>query len=351
MTAKPVAREPLRIAEREILPGSRVRFEIDIGRRATGTQVAIPVEVIHGRRPGPCLFVCAAIHGDEINGVEIVRRLLMRPGMANLRGTLIAVPIVNVFGFVGLSRYLPDRRDLNRSFPGTKAGSLASRLAHSFLLEIAENSTHGIDLHTGTAHRSNLPQVRASLDNPETERLARAFRAPVIIDADIRDGSLRHALVERNIPIVVYEAGEALRFDEQSIRAGVRGVVSVMRELNMIAPTTRAVAVPEPIVARSTHWVRAEEGGILRTRARLGTSVAYGERLGVIADPLGTREIPVLASYAGVVIGRTELPLVHAGDALFHLATFEDLSRVTVSVEQFQRLEPIRDSEFRDRAD
>jgi predicted deacylase len=328
--------EPLHIAGREILPGSRVRLEIDVGRRATGSQVSLPIEVVHGRRPGPRLFICAAIHGDEINGVEIIRRILRRPGLAKVCGTLIAVPIVNVFGFVGLSRYLPDRRDLNRSFPGTNTGSLASRIANTFLTEIVENSTHGIDLHTAAVHRSNLPQIRASIDDPETERLARAFRVPVIVHASLRDGSLRHAVVERGIPMLLYEAGEALRFDETAIRAGVRGVISVMRALAMLPETIRPDPVPSPVVARSTYWVRAEGGGILRTRARLGTSVAEGERLGLIADPLGTNEIPVLAAQPGVVIGRTELPLVHEGDALFHLATFEDLSRVARSVEQFQ---------------
>jgi predicted deacylase len=328
--------EPLRIAGREIPRGSRQRFEIAVGRRATGSQVAIPIEVIHGRRPGPRLFVCAAIHGDEINGVEIVRRLLRRSDLARLRGTLIAVPIVNAFGFVGLSRYLPDRRDLNRSFPGSKQGSLASRIASTFLTEVVENASHGIDLHTAAVHRSNLPQLRASLDDPETERLARAFRAPVIVDATIRDGSLRSEVAKRGIPMLVYEAGEALRFDEASIRVGVRGVMAVMRALAMLPPPTRPAAGPGPVVARSTHWVRAEEGGILRARARLGTSVERGEQLGVIADPLGTMEIPVQASHAGIVIGRSELPLVHAGDALFHLATFEDPSQALQSLERFQ---------------
>ncbi len=291
------------------------------------------MEVVNGRRPGPRLFVCAAIHGDEINGVEIIRRLLRRP-MRELAGTLITVPVVNVYGFIALTRYLPDRRDLNRSFPGTEKGSLASRLASLFLNEIVLRATHGIDLHTGAIHRCNLPQVRACLDQPETVRLARAFGAPVIVDANLRDGSLRQEVMERGIPMLLYEAGEALRFDEPSIRAGVRGVLDVMRALGML-PASRGRARPfEPFIAHSTHWVRAPESGILRDEIRLGAAVKQGQLLGVVADPLGREEFGVHASRDGVVIGRTVLPLVNEGDALYHVASFERPERVADRIEE-----------------
>ena len=326
----------LQIAGTTIEQGMRVRVEVPVGRRFTGNQVVLPVEVVRGRHPGPCLFVCAAIHGDEINGVEIIRRVLQYGGLRKLRGTLLAVPVVNVFGFVGLSRYLPDRRDLNRSFPGSRRGSLASRLAHTFLTEIVANATHGIDLHTAAVHRSNLPQVRAGFDDPETTRLARAFGAPVIVHANVRDGSLRGAVVERGIPMLVYEAGEALRFDETAIRGGVRGVLAVMRALEMLpAMSRRTVSPPQPVMARSTAWVRAPEAGILRTRIQLGRSVELGAVLGTIADPLGTREVDVVATQSGVVIGRSEIPLVNEGDALFHVATFDRPESVAESVAQY----------------
>ena len=328
--------EAIEIAGHRIEPGRRERLEIPVARRATGAKVALPVEVVHGRKPGPRLFLSAAIHGDEINGVEIIRRVLRRRLLPQLRGTLIATPVVNLFGFIGLSRYLPDRRDLNRSFPGSPTGSLAARLAHTFITEVVDNCTHGIDLHTGAVHRSNLPQVRACLDDEETSRLAHAFGVPVLINANVRDGSLRQEVLERNIPMLLYEGGEALRFDESAIRAGVRGVISVMRTLEMLPARKASAGRAEPFVALSSHWLRAPESGLLRGRAALGALVKPGQRLGSIADPLGAEEVTVDAIRAGIIIGRTELPLVNEGDALFHVATFDRPAQVSASVDEFQ---------------
>jgi predicted deacylase len=328
--------ERLEIAGTEIPPGERRTIEIPVGRRYTRSDLFLPVEVIHGRAPGPRLFICAAVHGNEINGVEIIRRVLRRVKPGRLRGALIAVPIVNVYGFLGLSRYLPDRRDLNRCFPGSPKGSLAARLAHVFIQEIVGHATHGIDLHTGATHRTNLPQIRACLDQPETERLARAFGVPVLLNANLRDGSLRQEVLEREIPMLLYEAGEALRFEEGAIRAGVTGILSVMRALGVLPHERRPRRSGEPFVARSSHWVRAPDSGILRTRARPGSLVAEGQELGVIADPLGSGEVSVVAPHAGIVIGMTTLPLANEGDALFHIATFARPLHVASSVELFQ---------------
>ena len=328
--------ETLTISGNQIPPGTRQRIEIPVGLRATGAHVSLPVEVVRGRKDGPRLFVCAAIHGDEFYGVEIVRQLLAHRQLQRLRGTLIAVPVVNLFGFIGLSRYLPDRRDLNRSFPGSSSGSLASRLAHTFVTEVVDNATHGIDLHTGAVHRSNLPQVRACLDDPETSRLAHAFGVPVLVNANVRDGSLRQEVFERKIPMLLYEGGEALRFDPGAIKAGVRGVLSVMRALEMLPASKGSGKRPEPVVARSSHWVRAPRAGLLRTKATLGSWVESGEKLGMIADPLGAEEARVVASHEGILIGRTELPIVNEGDALFHIATFDEPADVSASLEIFQ---------------
>ncbi|UCE85620.1 MAG: succinylglutamate desuccinylase/aspartoacylase family protein [Deltaproteobacteria bacterium] len=326
----------LSIAGRAIAPGERVQLKIPVGRRVSGNEASLPVEVIRGTRPGATLFLSAAIHGDEINGVEIIRRILRNRALRSLSGSLIAVPIVNLFGFVGLSRYLPDRRDLNRSFPGSPHGSLASRLANIFMSEIVTQSTHGIDLHTGAVHRSNLPQIRAWLDDADTARLAHAFGAPVILNSNLRDGSLRQEVLERSVPVLLYEGGEALRFDEPAIRAGVRGVLAVMEALGMMPAATAPPTGPKPYVARSSHWVRAPESGILRARARLGSAVRSGQRLGVIADPLGSEEVVLRASRDGLVIGRTELPLANEGDALFHIASFERPIQVASAVADFQ---------------
>lgn len=323
------------IAGESVSPGERKRIQVPLGKRVSGNEIALPIEVVRGRRPGPHLFVCAAVHGDEIGGVEIIRRLLAHAALRRIRGTLIAVPIVNLYGFVGLTRYLPDRRDLNRSFPGSPDGSLAARLAHLFLTEVVANATHGIDLHTGAVHRSNLPQIRACLDDEETARLARAFGVPVILNANLRDGSLRQAVLERKVPMLLYEGGEALRFDEDAIAAGLRGILRVMRELDML-PRTRTRGDAEPFIARSSHWLRAPDSGILRDRAKLGIAVRRGECLGIVSDPLGAQDHPVVAHKAGVIIGRTELPVVNEGDALFHVAAFDAPVDVANLVEDFQ---------------
>ena len=328
--------KPLVINGLSIQPGTQCTLDLPAARLYTHTPMSIPVHVISGKKTGPRLFISAAIHGDEINGVEIIRRVLNLPSLKRLKGTIIAVPIVNVHGLINHSRYLPDRRDLNRSFPGSDKGSLAARLAHLFMQQIVTQSTHGIDIHTGAIHRNNLPQIRANLEDPETEKLARAFGTPVIISSNVRDGSLRESAAECGVPTLLYEAGEALRFDEVSIRAGVKGIINVMRELNMLphvrAPSKKAI---EPVVARATAWVRAPDSGILRAMVPLGARVKKETLLGVVTDPFGEKEIQVMAPFAGIVIGRTNLPLVNEGDALFHIARFERVAEAAESVDMF----------------
>ena len=302
----------------------------------TQTPMEMPVYIVRSKVDGPCLFVCAALHGDELNGIEIIRRLLRRRALKRLvSGTLIAVPMVNVYGVIERSRYLPDRRDLNRSFPGSQRGSLASRVAHVFMNEIVCRSTHGIDLHTGAIHRANMPQVRANLDDEATLSFARAFGVPVLLNSRLRDGSLREAASSCGVPILVYESGEALRFDELGIRAGVKGIENVMRHLGMLPPLRSAPSLQEPFVARSSHWIRAPRSGVLRVKVRLGDAVTEGQVLARITDPLGGEEETVPADTNGIVIGRTHLPLVNEGDAVVHVACFEDVDEVAEHVEQF----------------
>lgn len=330
--------EPLQINGRRISRGSRTTVDLPLPQLYTHTPMTMPVHVVRGRHDGPVLFLSAAIHGDELNGVEIIRRILKLPALARMRGSLIAVPMVNVYGVIQHSRYLPDRRDLNRSFPGSDHGSLAARVADLFMTEIVARSTHGIDIHTGALHRANLPQIRANLDDEETARLARAFAVPVLLNSNLRDGSLREAAAECGIPMLLYEAGEALRFDEMSIRVGVRGVINVMRALGMFprAKSRRKRPAPEPFVARSSSWVRAPASGILRTVTPLGGRIKKGDVLGIIADPFGEKEVMVTAPNGGIVIGRSNIPLVLEGEALFHIARFEDTLEVAQHLENFQ---------------
>ncbi|MGI9333938.1 MAG: succinylglutamate desuccinylase/aspartoacylase family protein [Gammaproteobacteria bacterium] len=328
---------PFAFAGEDVAPGSRVTFELPLPDLYTHAPTCMPVQVIHGRRDGPCLLVCAAVHGDELNGIEIVHRLLGRAALRSLRGTLIAVPMVNVYGVINQSRYLPDRRDLNRSFPGLERGSLASRLAHLFMHEVVSKADYGVDLHTGAGHRINLPQIRGDLDDEETLELAKTFGVPVLINANLRDGSLRQAAGEHGVRMLLYEAGEALRFDEVSIRAGVQGIINLMRKLGMLpASRSRKNETPvAPYVARSSAWVRATGSGVFRTRVPLGAHVDADALLGTISDPLGKQSEAVLAGSAGVVVGRTQLPLVLEGEALFHIATFERAGLVAETVQNF----------------
>jgi predicted deacylase len=334
MVKKP--RAPFHIADTEIRAGERALVNIDLGQLFTGSSMTMPVHVLHGRTDGPVMFISAAIHGDELNGIEIIRRLLKRSTLKRLRGTVLMVPMVNLYGVMEQTRYLPDRRDLNRVFPGNEKGSMAARLAYRFMNEIVGRCGYGIDLHTGAVGRANLPQVRANLDDEETERLARAFGVPVLINSSLRDGSLREAAAEAGIKMLLYEAGEALRMDEFSIRAGVNGVIQVMRLIGMLPPSRRKRTLAEPFVARSSVWMRAQDSGICLTRATLGDRVKKGELLAIIADPVTGNEQEVVSTVNGIVIGRSNQPMVHEGEALFHIGRFEAPALVAAEIENFQ---------------
>lgn len=315
-------RNPITIGNTSVQPGQRATIDLPIARLYTHTQMNLPVHVVHGKKEGPILFISAAIHGDEINGVEIVRRLLKLKMLEKLKGTLIAIPIVNVYGFINQSRYLPDRRDLNRSFPGSYTGSLASHLARIFMTEIVAKCTHGIDLHSGSGHRVNLPQIRANMEDPVVERLATAFGAPVIVNARLRDNSLREAVIDLGIPMLLFEGGESLRFNEHPITIGLKGIVAVMRELGMFPKKVRK-KIPLPVVVKATSWVRANKSGIIHSAVPLGAVVKKNQVMACIIDPIGENEQKLLAPFEGIVIGSLNLPLVHTGDAIFHLASAE----------------------------
>lgn len=341
MHAEKVTGQSITIGDVTIKPGEQRVVDLPITMLYTHTPVTLPVQVINGRRAGPRLFISAAVHGDELNGVEIARQLIGRRVLRSLRGTLIVLPVVNVFGFIQHSRYLPDRRDLNRSFPGSRRGSLAARLAHIVVEEIVSQCSYGIDLHTGAVHRSNLPQIRANLNDEETLKLANAFGVPVLLNSDLRDGSLRQVADEYGVKILLYEAGEALRMDGLSIRAGVRGILSVMRSLGMLSPHKgkRSQAVSEPYIANASVWERASASGIMRSYARLGGHVKRDELLGVISDPsdlFDRTEYEVRAHASGLIIGKSNIPLVNEGDAVFHIARFDDVKEAAASVEAFQ---------------
>ena len=318
-----MVRESFAIGNVRVRAGSERDVELPITRLVTGGDASLPVRVVHGREPGPVVWVSGAIHGDEVIGVEVIRELIATLSAKQFRGTLVAVPVVNVLGFMAGDRYLPDRRDLNRSFPGSPRGSLASRIAHLFMTEVVGKCEVGIDVHTAADKRANLPQIRADLDDPVTRELAEAFGAPVMVHARLRDGSLRQAALDVGAKVLLFEAGEALRFDDESINAGVTGIRRVLEHLGMVDPQPDEER-PTSLESRSSGWVRARGTGILNLDTKLGARVEAGERLGGLSDTFGRRVRLVRADRSGIVIGLTRAPIVNAGDALVHIASVEE---------------------------
>ena len=313
-------REAFRIGAHRIAPGTQATVDLPVSVLSDHTPVTMSVHVVHGKRPGPTIFVSKAVHGDEVIGVEIVRRLLRTPAIDRISGTLLVVPIVNSFGFINHSRYLPDRRDLNRSFPGSPHGSLAARLAHLFMTEIVARSECGIDLHSAAIQRTNLPQVRVSEGNDKTMAMAKAFGAPVILTSNVREGSLRAAAEAVGVNVLLYEAGEGLRFDEAGVRAGVAGILRVLHAKGMVSSRGISKAKVHPLACTSSHWERAPVGGLFRAFHSSGAHVEEGTMLGVVSDPFGEIEEEIRARSAGIIVGRTNMPIVNEGDALIHIA-------------------------------
>ena len=329
-------REPFVLGEQSIAAGTRRTVHLPVSLLADHTPVSLSAHVAHGKRPGPVAFVSAAIHGDELLGVEIARRLLRSSRLRGIRGTLIVVPVVNAFGLLAHSRYLPDRRDLNRSFPGSPNGSLAARLAHLFLTGIVARCEVGIDLHTAAVHRTNLAQVRVTADDARALDLARAFGAPVILTSDLRDGSLRGEAAKHGTTVLLFEGGEALRFDELTIRAGLAGCLRTLATIGMIDGAKLRPPRAAPMLAGRSRWVRAPAGGLVRRLVPLGSVVKTGERVGEVADPFGFAPTPILSPGGGLIVGRSELPAVNEGDALLHVAEVGEGAEARVEAHEAQ---------------
>lgn len=338
-------RAPFEIAGQEVVAGTRRTIDVPVSTLSDHTPVSLSVHVVHGKKPGPVLFVSAAIHGDEVIGVEIVRRVLKAGALKSMAGTLLAVPIVNKFGFLNHSRYLPDRRDLNRCFPGGSEGSMASRLAHIFMTEVVLRSDVGIDLHSAAIHRSNLPQIRLTTGNARLAELGQAFGAPVMMQSKLRDGSLRMAAETAGVDVLLFEGGEGMRFDELAARAGTNGVLRVMQHLGMLGRKGAPKRRQAPVLANESRWHRAPVGGVFRGYVAIGAAVESGTILGAISDPFGEAEAEVVADETGIVIGRTNLPVVYEGDALFHIAETPRADTAAQGVDAEREAAPLFDED------
>lgn len=306
-----------------VATGSRALVRLPVARIPTGQVLDVPVHVLHGTRPGPTAFVSAALHGDELNGIAAIRHLLLGIDAGELCGTLLAVPVINGFGLLHTSRYLPDRRDLNRSFPGSARGSLTARLAHLFLNEVVRRCDFGVDLHTGSGGRANLPQVRCDFGDTDALQLATAFGGPLILHSQLRPGSLRGAAHKVGTSVIVHEAGEAHRLNRVPVGAAVEGVMRVLRARNLLGPRPDAPAAAEPRRARRSTWVRAGQSGVCEMIAALGDRVNTGDEIAVVYDPSSMQEQVVRCKMSGLVIGLQRETLVYRGDALVHVAELD----------------------------
>ncbi|WP_299193119.1 succinylglutamate desuccinylase/aspartoacylase family protein [uncultured Erythrobacter sp.] len=316
-----------------IARGEQADIGLPITTMATGYSSQLAVRVLHGAKPGPTIFVSGAIHGDEIVGTAIIQRIanLISPDM--LSGTLMLVPVTNIFGFLNHTRYLPDRRDLNRSFPGNANGSLAGQVAHVFFNEVVSRASLGIDIHSAAVHRYNLPQIRIAAGNKRLVELAMTFAAPVVIESPLRDGSLRSLAHEQGVEMLLMETGEALRFDRFSIETGVAGVQRVLAHLGMIETDDAFAAASASARANRSQWVRSPRGGVTHRARKSGDAVREGDLLAVVAGLFGEEPQELLSPVDGIIIGHATLPVVHQGDALFHIAKIDNPERIGARIE------------------
>jgi len=327
-TADGIART-LTILGTEIRPGSYQRLSWTATELFDGVPVSTPILVVNGTLAGPTLCLTAAVHGDELNGIEMVRRVMHNLDPEKLSGAVLGVPIVNLQGFRRGSRYLPDRRDLNRFFPGNPTGSSASRIAHSFFTEIVAHCDALIDLHTGSFERANLPQLRADLRNPDVVTLTQGFGATVILHSEPAEGTLRFAATAAGIPAVTLEAGGPSELELAEVKHGVKGIETLLNTLGMVK-RIRLWGEAEPVYYRST-WVRANRGGILLSDVILGSTVRRGDLLGTITDPMNNASTKLYSPYSGRIIGMAKNQVVMPGFAVFHVGIQTDETPVEFS--------------------
>lgn len=307
----------VKIGDHRLRPGEFKEIVINIARLPSRTQIDTPIYAYRGLEDGPVLALTAGMHGDEINGMEIVRRILDIGHNRVKRGTVICMPIINIYGFLNYSREVPDGKDVNRSFPGSKNGSLASRVAYHLTHDVIPFIDYGIDFHTGGAMRTNYPQIRCVMSDEKNVALANAFHAPFTIDAPFRPHSIRQTAAKHGKNIIVYEGGESLRFDQQAIEEGVNGALRLMKHLNMIdwAPEPKE----ENKIIWNSSWARAHHAGLFQSIIRCGDLVHKNQIIGTITDPFGEFKEEIKSPSTGYVVGLNNHPVVNAGDALLHI--------------------------------
>ncbi|HAU1150345.1 TPA: succinylglutamate desuccinylase/aspartoacylase family protein [Legionella pneumophila] len=324
----------LNICNATIHPGERVNLALPLPDFYSCTSLYMPIKVVHGKESGPCLLIFSAVKGDELNGMEIINRLLESDKLSRIRGTLIAVPVLNILGLIGPSRAHNDT-NLERCFPGIENGSYGERIAHIFTQEILSKSDFCIELQTGSINHEILPQIYCDLNNQESKSLAQSFKAPVITNVSMQNNSLRKTTEQLGIPLLVYQAGEAMRFDESAINLGLSGIHHVMEVLGMLDPSVQNENHEfKSIFSQDQDWIRTHRSGVFLSTVELGQKIQKGQRIGIISDPFSADTTEVLkAEYEGIVVGINRHPLIYEGQTIFKVATFIDNNRAEIALE------------------
>lgn len=312
-------KKSLIINKQSIAPGKNAIINLNIARLASGTEIDLPIYVYRSKNPGPVVLLSGGLHGDEVDGIEIVRRMIEQKTFDELeRGSVIAIPVMNIYGFLNFSREVPDGKDINRSFPGNQTGSLAARVAHYLRHTVLTEIDFGIDFHTGGANRYNYPQTRYAANDLQAQEIAKIFNAPISLESKLIDKSIRKEAFKMGKSIVVYEGGESMRFDEENIEQGILGAKKVLHHYDMIQFNSS--------LQNSTHcsnsmWIRAKNSGLFQSRVQSGSMVKQREVIGRIVDPFGQFQTLIKSPKPGILIGHSNAPVVNQGDALFHLGT------------------------------
>ncbi len=314
--------EELEILGEKIGLGESRTIDFNIANLYNATKMDIPIIIERAAIPGPTLLITAAIHGDEINGVEIIRQLIARKINKPKRGTIICIPILNVFGFINTERAFPDGRDLNRSFPGTKRGSLASRVAYHFTHQILPYADYCLDFHTGGASRFNAPQIRVTPEDENLLKLAKIFNAPFTVLSNNLKKSYRATCLKLGTPIILFEGGKSLESNKQIVSYGVRGTKRFLNYLEMLDPKFKVTKpLKDSVIIKKTRWIRAQKSGLIHVKVACNKWVVKGEELANITDPYGKMKFKVLAPNNGYIINVNQAAIVHQGDAVFHIST------------------------------
>ncbi len=315
--------KPIRFGEHQIQPGEKVTIALPMPQIYTCAPMYIPIHVLHGKKKGPCLVVCSSLHGDEMNGLVIIQRLIQQQLLKSLSGTLIAIPVVNIYGLTTNSKTLPDGKSLDKSFPGSEKGTFTSRLAHHLTNEIFDKADYCIDIRSGDPNYSRLPQIRTNLNFSTSKLFAKDFHAPILLHTETSEGML-WMIKEKNIPTLIYQTGEALRLDERGIRTGRRGILKIMRSLNMLKSKVSSENKPNSWLFYTSKWIHSPLSGLCQIEKKNGSYVKKGDLIFRISDPFGTQQNhEEYSSFDGIVIAQNNLPLVNEGDVILQIALFD----------------------------